>query len=646
MSGLGPTASAADPTSGAISPAATSQSASDATRLASEQDRIDAPGDAAPPVRHVARVDRDYRHGVNLSSPAVFRRYRRKSSDPLYRPLRIFVRDPVASTYAGGVTVVSVPYEPLEKGPAGSFLAVDGDDILRNKAVGLADLESHPAMMEQGFRPSTADTAFHQQMVYAVCAEVAAVFTGALGRDLSWGFDASVLKLRPHFGEVRNAYYDPDSGELRFGYFAADPTPSGEVLPGGTIYTCLSHDIIAHEMTHAVLDGMRARFHEPTNPDVLAFHEGFADLVAILLHFDRRDVVEAAIARCAGRLGMDPTIFSLAEQFGAATGMNGPLRTALGTSEADRLIYGASDEPHERGSVLVGAVLDALSHVFERRAAPIKSLFKGQRHPDAPLPSAGIEILATIASNTASQFLALCIRAIDYCPPVDIRFGEYLRALVTANYDLVEDDRDGFRQELIGAFARRKIFPDDVPDISEDSLLWRAPDVALPSIPGLAFDVIQLRPDPGEAPTREEIEREAGALADVVTDPRYRSAFGLSMDEAAELPTIESIRILRRVGPDRQVRFGLVCEVLQHMEVVEGGRRFVMIGGSTVIMDSAGVIRLVVRKDVAQPQRKAACLRFAKSEIGNKQADAHAARKTWASLHRDSFRHDVAGTPR
>ena len=45
----------------------------------------------------------------------------------------------------------------------------------------------------------------------------------------------------------------------------------------------------------------------------------------------------------------------------------------------------------------------------------------------------------------------MCIRALDYCPPVDITFGEYLRALITADADLVPDDDRGYRVAMIGA---------------------------------------------------------------------------------------------------------------------------------------------------------------------------------------------------
>jgi hypothetical protein len=54
----------------------------------------------------------------------------------------------------------------------------------------------------------------------------------------------------------------------------SSPTKTGQGcnLPGQRVFTCLSQDIIAHEVTHAIIDGIRTNFTEPTNPDVLAFH--------------------------------------------------------------------------------------------------------------------------------------------------------------------------------------------------------------------------------------------------------------------------------------------------------------------------------------------------------------------------------------
>src|SRR5262249_57972033 len=87
--------------------------------------------------------------------------------------------------------------------------------------------------------------------------------------------------------------------------------------------------------------------------------------------------------------------------------------------------------------------------------------------------------LAREASKVAGQFLNICIRALDYCPPVDIKFGEYLRALITADADLVPDDKYGYRTAFIEAFRNRGIYPWDVKHLSPGSLLWEPPPLPL-----------------------------------------------------------------------------------------------------------------------------------------------------------------------
>ena len=82
-----------------------------------------------------------------------------------------------------------------------------------------------------------------------------------------------------------NAYYNSDKLALLFGYFTAASQIQGANYPGGTVFTCLSPDIVAHETTHAILDSIHHRYMEDTNLDVAAFHEGFADIVALLQRF-------------------------------------------------------------------------------------------------------------------------------------------------------------------------------------------------------------------------------------------------------------------------------------------------------------------------------------------------------------------------
>ena len=163
-------------------------------------------------------------------------------------------------------------------------------------------------------------------MVYAVASETLQRFEVALGRRVHWRASTrprasrraagriAALSLSPRHGEA-NAFYSPDAHGILFGYFRASRTHPGRNLPGQTVFTCLSHDIIAHETTHAIVDGIRGYFTEPTNIDVPAFHEAFADLAALFCTFlaqgspsrhpaeDRRQAVQRPPGRSSR---MDP----------------------------------------------------------------------------------------------------------------------------------------------------------------------------------------------------------------------------------------------------------------------------------------------------------------------------------------------------
>lgn len=607
----------------------------DAVRTRTQQGGLDAQPRSTARTRHVAVPGLHYEAGRNLTRPAMTEPYRRRpDEDPLYRPLRIYMRDPVHSAYAGAVVVVAVPYERLRAGPVGARLEVVAEPGGTSDPL---DLDAHGVLIGQGIAPSPGDRRFHHQMVYAVGSLVLASFAVALGREPSWGFTARPagqpdrLRLCPHDAETRNAFYDRHSGALRFGCFEVDATADhagARVPPGGRVYTCLSHDIVVHEMTHALLDGMRSHFAEPTNPDVLAFHEAFADIVAILQQFSYRAGVRDAIEQGRGRLDRGGIVFSIAEQFGRAIGGSGPVRSWL-DRQGEPARYARGAEPHELGSVLVGAVLEALTVVFERRVKRLRTLHEMSGSPPSLLHPHYLDLLADAAAKVAGQFLTLCIRAVDYCPPVDITFGEYLRALITADRDLVEDDPLGYRDALIAAFGRRGIFPLDVQDLSESSLLWCRPRSPLPAIEGLHMANLRFAADPALAPPAAEILRQAGALADVVTDPAFAPEFGLDLSPGTTLPVIESIRTLRRVGPDRQVRFGLVAEVVQERRY--GGT--LLHGGATVILGGDGGVRYVIRKrvdDAGRAQRQAA---FHDSGIGRRALAAVATGQPWMALH-------------
>ena len=119
-------------------------------------------------------------------------------------------------------------------------------------------------------------------------------FECALGRPVSWGFSAPShqLKVSPHAFADANAGYSRQSESLGFGYFPK--------AGGGMVYTCLSHDIVTHETTHALLDGLRGFYLYPSSPDQAGFHEGFSDIVALLSVFRHQEVVERALVPLTG----------------------------------------------------------------------------------------------------------------------------------------------------------------------------------------------------------------------------------------------------------------------------------------------------------------------------------------------------------
>jgi hypothetical protein len=553
--------------------------------------------------------------GPRVAGAARVAPHQRTATEPLYRPLRIFAIDPAASRLDGAVATIDVPYEPLAPGPSGALFDVDDIDSSRGRRYARVDLDDPFVLMSDGREPAAADPQFHQQMVYAVASRVYFAFKAALGRNLSWGFadqSHARLRLRPHADVAQNAYYDREHGELAFGYFPADLNPAGNNLPGGIIFTCLSHDIIAHETTHALLDGLRAHFAMPTSPDVLAFHEAFADLVALFLDFEYPDVVKPAIRRCRANLRQPSILAELASQFGATTGAGKALRHAiddLGRGEPS--LYDRTLESHALGGVLVAAVYEAFTTVFARKTARALRLATGGTGilPDGELPADLVDELAEAAARLAKQILKVCVRAVDYCPTVDIQFGEFLRAMITADVDLVPDDPWGYREALIAAFRRRRIYPAGVPNLSEEALRWDAPPEPLPAIPGLDFGSLRFRGDPAMAADEDELKKQAQALgAWMGSSPHIQRALGLAAaDASAQMapPCVQSIRSLRRVGPDAQVVFDVVAEVTQRRRVSSsaGEGSFDFVGGATVIVGPDGFVRYTVSKRVTNDAR-------------------------------------------
>jgi hypothetical protein len=53
-------------------------------------------------------------------------------------------------------------------------------------------------------------------------------------------------------------------------------------LPGQFIFSCLSHNIIVHEASHALIDRERRGYRDATNWDVPAFHDHIGGIIPLL----------------------------------------------------------------------------------------------------------------------------------------------------------------------------------------------------------------------------------------------------------------------------------------------------------------------------------------------------------------------------
>lgn len=518
---------------------------------------------------------------------------------PLRRPLKIFELDPIVSRGTPGGLTIDIPNEPgLRPGPCGERVqVVDYDGVLR-RYYEPVDLNDPAILIQGGLNPVESDPRFHQQMVYAVTMRVLENFDRALGRKIT--FRGKQLLLLPHAFRGPNAFFDPGVG-VCFGYFPADREEPGQNIPGQPIFTCLSHDIIAHEVTHALVHRLRPHFFERTNRDVLAFHEGFSDIVAIFQHFSFPTVLRAAVRASRGDLSEPNELVNLAVQFGHATARGGALRSALDTPDPSR--YRRAWEPHQRGSILVAAVFDGFFQTYQRRiqdllrlaTAGTGTLPAGEVSPDL------VDRLCTEAAAAAQSVLTMCIRAFEYLPPVDITFGDYLRALVTADYDLQAEQGAVDRSLMIEAFRRRGIYASEVSSLGEDALRW--PPVPIDTKRVMPADLVA-RQVLNEA---NRIDRHARATEDLnraaVELQAWAGANAQRLRLVPDMPVkAHGFHATFRVAPGGELRVEVVAQFLQqraHPELAG----VVMRGGSTVVATADGVVRFVIAKPLDDAQR-------------------------------------------
>lgn len=473
------------------------------------------------------------------------------------RELTIVAQDPLF-TYPEGhpkagriVTArIRVPAETLSAGPRGYRVhCIDYDattDTYYN-----TDIPEDGTFDDPDDATILDNPSFHCQNAYALVMHTLSRFEFALGRRVSWGFYGHQLKVAPHAFAEANAFYSEEDHSLLFGYFF----PEEGKRP---VFTSLSHDVVVHETTHALLDGLRTRYTDPSSPDQAAFHEGFSDVIALLSVFSLREVPELLITRPELQINkvkgdLIPTslltpenlrlgIGGLAEEVGK--GLLGVRANALRESLAlDPKTTNINDEdfeePHRRGEVFVAAIMNAFIELWSHEIGRI-----GANWSDKVDRAKVVEEGARLAD----VMLTSAIRALDYTPPVDLKFNDYLSAFLTADQEIRPDDRMDVRGIVRRSFESYGITP-----ITEAGG-WDHADKAPHT---LRYDRTHFEP----------MQSDPDEVFHWVWENRQQDYLGLLDDGYTR---ILSVRPCARVGPDGFILRETVSEYLQVLKIRAG----------------------------------------------------------------------------
>src|SRR5688572_3120800 len=624
--------------------------------------------------------------------------------------LTIIAQDPSVKVNGQILTAqVSIPAEELAPGPRGYRVQV----IDYDSSTGILHPPLEYRILEDGTYNDPFykerdevllhDPQFHAQNVYAIIMRTLARFEFALGRRVGWSFLGHQLQVAPHAFADANAFYSKDDRALLFGYFPKaerNGQDSVENKPEEAnhlkeqrcswVFTCLSHDVIVHETTHALLDGLRRRYTDPSSPEQAGFHEGFADIVALLSIFSLPQVVELIIdkhfienrKRGAKTVVDDPELIDveslrfealreslltgLAEEVGNESGeadelsgvRKGALRRSVKLTPADyefeKLVAPEQfNEPHLRGEVLVAAVMNAFLLVWVKRIRTLgsktardqRSRFNSQkaaagttsmRFVDNVGPEEELTGFLSRArvveegASVADYLLTMAIRALDYAPPTDLEFSDFLSAMLTADREIRPDDsKYRFRQTLVQSFEEYDIRPTSKatgPEIG----IWEPPTCTL------RYDRIRLDSmlrDPDEMfrfiwENRKELGLEENAYTRVIS---VRPTIRTNPDDGF---------VLRETVAEYYQYLNLQAFELKHLGIrippdMPDDLEVRLYGGAALIFNEFGQLKFNVRNRLLNPLRQTSRLAHVWDSEGPRAFEVgDPSQKRFAEMHR------------
>lgn len=358
--------------------------------------------------------------------------------------------------------VVRIPSERLITGPIGARLevvVVGARGRRENQTLGDGEWGAKNVPPAQESEGLVNDRRFLAQQAYAVAAHTLASFERALGRRMSWANGGRLTLYANDKIEYQNTGYTRSDCSIRFGLI--EDSRHRNKLP-----LVLYRDLVAHEVSHAVLDGYRPRWADAqAGADQLALHEALADLLAMLGVFAAESVVEKLIAGQLAISGasldsIDSTLLA-SGLFSFADNLFSHGRAAREPMSADPPSdWRTDDDPHRRAAGVVHAVLATVLRLWRAELG-------------RPGGRASIHQVARAGSQIGERVLNMILRGLSYMAPVDVSWEDLLRGILAADSVVVPQDERNYRGTLRSCFADAGIISGSPASLNGVSTLQR-----------------------------------------------------------------------------------------------------------------------------------------------------------------------------
>ncbi|QXQ11442.1 hypothetical protein [Paeniglutamicibacter sp. Y32M11] len=338
--------------------------------------------------------------------------------------------------------ILRVPSERLLTGPLGARLEVvvlGPRGRRENQVLSLGDWGAEDITPPTDPANLPTDRRFLAQQAYAVAAHTLASFERALGRRIGWAGGRRLTLYANDPIDYRNTGYSPEDCSIRFGMI--HDSRHHNKLP-----LVLYRDLVAHEVTHAVIDGYRPRWGDAhAGADQLALHEALADLVAMLGVFTAESVVEKIITVELQTPGatlesIDSTLlasglFRFADNlFSHDKAARDPLTGELSAN------WRQDTDPHRRAAGVVRAVLGTVLRLWRAELG-------------RPGRRSSVHQVAAAGARIGERVLNMLLRGLAYMAPVDVGWEDLLRGILAADAVVVPQDERNYRGALRSCFA-------------------------------------------------------------------------------------------------------------------------------------------------------------------------------------------------